>query len=300
MPLLPGGPGSPTLSRSAPATTTSGSGSQVGVIAKGSAGIGGQQSAAASCPGQVAAKATNGGVGKAVQYTCPPGTSPNPANKATCCPSGAKASQGLFQASGPGPAAPVAANIARPTLQPLTPEAAYDPEISRSLADQRSYTEDLRKGTGFAMDVLTGTQKDQLESEVIQARQAAANAGIPFDEAAFRATAQRGINASLAQEKLGREEMVGDALGAAAGTSGALAGERTDRLGLDLSRDVAENAQRLDLYGRDIQKYQADVSAATAANSALMDFYSRLMTGMFGMVGNVGSSMSMTNSSSYS
>ena len=149
------------------------------------------------------------------------------------------------------------------------------------------------------MDVLGQGQQDNLESQVIQARAAAQAAGIPFDEASFRANAQMGINNSMAQEKLGREKMVGDSLAQSGTLAGNQALERDQRKELDYKRDVSENELALDRYGRDIQKYGIDAQAATAANNALMDFYSRLMGGMFSMIGNMGGSLSMSNTNNY-
>lgn len=183
---------------------------------------------------------------------------------------------------------PVAGPTA-PTIGQLKPEAAYDPELAKELEAQRGYRGQLESGTGFAMDVLTTTQADQLESQVAQARAAAEQAGIPFNEGAFRAQAMKGINAAMAEEKLGREKMVGEAHRAAAELAGAQAGERTQRLGIDLSRDVSQEqlglqryASEIAKYGQDISKYGIDAQAATAANNALLGFYSQLMGGIFG------------------
>ncbi len=195
------------------------------------------------------------------------------------------------------PAAPAFApgTVPRPTVDPIRPEAAYDPGIAQALAGQQGYAQDLKAGTGFAMDVLTGSQADQLQSQLVQARQAAAQAGIPFDEAAWRATAMRGIAGAQADEKLKRESMVGGALGAVAGTAQGQAGERDTRLGLDLNRQTTQNAQKLDLYGRDLEKYGTDVQAATSANNALMSFYSQLMGGVMGALSPGNMSMSSSN-----
>jgi hypothetical protein len=97
--------------------------------------------------------------------------------------------------------------------------------------------------------------------------------------------------------------MVGQSIAQESGVAQGQAQERTERLGLDLNRDVQENTLALERYGRDIQKYGVDAQAATAANSALYDFYSRLTSGMFGMMGNLGSGgfgSSFTSNYSYS
>jgi len=185
--------------------------------------------------------------------------------------------------------------VPRPELDSVTPEAAYDPEIAKALAGQQGYAQDLKAGTGFAMDVLTGSQADQLQAQLVQARQAAAQAGIPFDEAAWRSTSMRGIAGAQADEKLKREAMVGGALGAVAGTAQGQASERDTRLGIDLSAKSTMNAQKLDLYSRDLEKYGTDTQAATSANSALMSFYSQLMGGMLGAMSPGNMSMSSSN-----
>jgi len=179
--------------------------------------------------------------------------------------------------------------LTRPELTPINPQAAYDPEIARTLASQRSYGEDLKAGTGFAQDVMTQQTRDTLESELQQAKAASIAQGIPFDEAAFRARGLQSINKAQAGVTLGREAQLGEALKSEAGQAAGQAGERTSRMDLDLRRDVSENELALDRYGKDIQKYSADAAAATAANNALMDFYSRLAGGIFSSVGSAAS-----------
>ena len=240
----------------------------------------------------------------AVGGGCPPGQArdqngscrPAPAAAAPAGGGGLNFSTPGIPAAGGG-AAWSASAVERPSLTPIDPQAAYDPEIAAQLARQRSYTGDLKAGTGFAMDVLTGQQRDVNEAQMREAEQAAAQAGIPFDKARFLMEQQRGLQGAMATEKLGREQMVGQAIGAESGVAQGEAGERTERLGLDLKRDVVENELALDRYGRDIQKYGIDAQAATAANNSLMDFYSRLTTGAFSAIGNIGGNQS--NSYSY-
>lgn len=191
--------------------------------------------------------------------------------------------------------------VQRPGLTPIDPQAAYDPEIANQLARQRANTADLKAGTGYAEDVAVGAERDQTAAQMREAEQAAAQAGIPFDKAQFLMEAQRGQAARRAQSTLNREQQVGTAIGAESGVATAQAGERTDRLGIDLKRDVSENELALDRYGRDIQKYGIDAQAATAANNALMDFYGRLQSGVFSMIGQIGGGSSGGNySSNYS
>ena len=182
--------------------------------------------------------------------------------------------------------------VVRPDLAPINPRAEYDPEMAKALADQRGYTEQLQSGTGHVMDVMTQRMADNLESQVIQAKASAEAAGIPFDEASFRARGQRDINAGLATEKLGRETQIGQSIGQSTAAAAGQAGERTSRLGIDLQAQTNTGAQRLDRYGIDVQRYGIDTGAAVSANNALLDFYSRLMGGAF--------SPSMSNSTSYS
>jgi hypothetical protein len=210
---------------------------------------------------------------------------------------------GAGAGAGAGAAAWNPSALQRPNLTPIDPQAAYDPEIANQLARQRSNTADLKAGTGFAEDVAVGAERDVSEAQMREAEQAAAQAGIPFDKARFLMEAQRGQASRRAQSTLNREQQVGAAIGAESGVAQAQAGERTDRLGIDLKRDMGENELALDRYGRDIQKYGIDAQAATAANNALMGFYGQLTSGMFGMMG---SAMSMNvggggnNSQSYS
>jgi hypothetical protein len=175
--------------------------------------------------------------------------------------------------------------VARPNLTPIDPQAGYDPEIANQLARQRANTADLKAGTGFAEDVAVGSERDQLAAQMQEAEQGAAQAGIPFDKARFLMEAQRGQASRRAQSTLNREQQVGAAIGAESGVAQGQAGERTDRLAIDLKRDTTENELALDRYGRDIQKYGIDAQAATAANGSLMDFYSRLMSGAFSSIG---------------
>lgn len=178
-------------------------------------------------------------------------------------------------------------NVPRPDLNPLNPQAAYDPEIAKSLANQRAFGQDIKAGTGFAMDVLQGQRRDTASASLEQARADAAAQGIPFDEQKWQSEQLRGENAAMAQDKLAREQMYGQELGAEAGTSEQQAGERTQRLNIDLDRQIQQNAQALDRYGKDIQKYGVDAQAATAANTALMDYYRSLMQGQFGLMGSM-------------
>lgn len=240
--------------------------------------------------------------------TCPEGATMNHSRGTCCQPAGGGGGgidiggiigRGSGGPGGGGGGAPAAGNVERPNLTPIDPQAEYDPEMAKSLAAMRGHESNLERGAGRSMDVLLGTQADQLESQVAQARAAAQAAGIPFDEASFRATAMKGINSAMAQEKLGREAMLGDQYSRTGQMAGAQAGERTQRKELDYKRDVSENELLLDRYGRDIQKYGVDVQAATAANNALMQFYSQLLGGVFGMLGNLGGSSASFSSSNY-
>ncbi len=257
---------------------------------------------AGCAPGQTEV-ASEGGV----YGTCPPGSSKSPHNAEICCQGGAAAGGGLpglgnLTGSGAGGGAGGGnwkpGKVERPEMKPIQPKAEYDPKIAEALARQTQYGTMLEEGAGHSMDVLTAGQADQLEAQVAQARAAAAQAGIPFDEASFRSTAMRGINASMAQEKAAREQMLGQAYAQQAQTATAEGGERNQRLGIDLSAQQATMQDLLQRYGQDIQKYGIDAQAATSANNALLGFYSQLMGGMFDMFGQMGS-MNMQNQNYY-
>lgn len=173
----------------------------------------------------------------------------------------------------------------RPELPPIDPQAPFDPVLEAYRDRYGGHLTGLEQGTGYAMDVLRQQQQDATEAEVERMRAAAAQAGIPFDESEARAELQRGINAAMAQEKLGREAMMTEAYGVGRDIYALPPEERFKRLGLDLQRDVAEQQGVLDLYAGDLKRYGIDVGAATAANTALLGLYNSLMSGMFGMMG---------------
>lgn len=179
----------------------------------------------------------------------------------------------------PGGGAPSVTPPERPDLPPIDPTGAELPEHKALRERYTQFGEDLKEGTGFAMDVLQGQLADEVEAQVEMARQNAANLGIPFDEAAFRAELKRGSNAALAQEKLGREQLYQSHLSDIAPV---LAGAeyRQGEKQIDLSRDVAEQEGILQRYGTDVSRYGTELQAAARANEMLMDFYKSLMTGM--------------------
>jgi len=187
----------------------------------------------------------------------------------------------------------------RPELPPIDPQAPFDPELEAYRERYKGHLGNLEEGTGYAMDVLRQGQQDSGEAEIERMRASAAQAGIPFDETQARAELQRGTNAAMAQEKLGREAMMTGAYDVGRGITALPAEERFARLDLDLQRDVAESDGVLDLYGRDIQRYGTDMAAATAANQSLMGFYNNLMSGMFSMAGGGMGGPSFSSSSYY-
>lgn len=244
-----------------------------------------------SCPGGF--PVTPAGVGKSP--TCPPGSTKK--GPTTCCPtSGASAGAGISLPSGGAGWTP--GNVERPNLTTIDPKAEYDPEMAASLAKMRAHEGNLEQGSGHAMDVLVGRQADQLEAQVAQACAAAAQQGIPCNQEAIRANLMRNVNASMADEKSNREKQLGEQYATTGQMAGAQAGERNQRLEQDYKTQLSNNELLLDRYGRDIQKYGVDAQAATSANNALMAFYSQLMSGMFNMMGSVGS-MSMNNTNNY-
>lgn len=290
MPLGPGGGGSfGGARRGAPTAPAPGSPSPPAAPLPGAPGTG-ERTTTGGCANPVPRQPPNEDQRRRHALgDCPPGSTPAPGGMG-CCAGGRGGGGGGLPLPGlgglpMGPGGGVPGGVERPALQPIRPTAEYDPKIAESLAKQAGYGEMVKEGTGFAQDVLSQRQADVLESQIAQARQEAEQQGIPFNEAAFRAQAMQSINKTMADVTLGREEMYGKALEAEAGTAGVQAGERNERLGIDLRAQAETMQDVLERYRGDIQKYGYDVQAATAANNALLAFYSQLMSGMFGMFG---------------
>lgn len=228
-----------------------------------------------------------------------PGSSGSEAPGSAGLPAGGKgtssgaATGGVTMPNIPTPNVPAIEGPDRPDLPPIDPQAPFDPNLEAYRDRYLGNISNLEQGTGYAMDVMRGQQQDQLEADVKRAREAAAAQGIPFNEAEFRAEASRGINAAMANEKLGREQLVNQAYTSGLPIIAEPASERYNRLALDLQRDTTEGAQLLQRYGIDVSKYGSELSAAVAANNALYNLYASLMSGMFGMMGNFGSSVNM-------
>jgi hypothetical protein len=189
------------------------------------------------------------------------------------------------------PATPALTGPERPNLPPIDPTGQERPEHEALRERYTGFGEDLKGGTGFAMDVLTGEMTDRMEAQIEQAREQHAQMGIPFDADAYRAELQRGVNSAMAQEKLGREELYQQHLATTAPVTAGADYAQAEK-GIDLERDQAEMRGVLERYGIDVSKYGTDVQAATRANEMLMDFYKTLMSGMmsgpsFGYTGNV-------------
>ncbi len=185
----------------------------------------------------------------------------------------------------PGGGAGTSVNVQgpqRPNLPPINPQAEFDPNLEAYRDRYTGQLDDFKEGTGFAMDILTGQQQDVKGAAQEQAIAAAAQAGIPFDAQNWGAEYDRGTNASMAQEKLGREAMMFDALQGGLPTVSRPSEERFARLDLDLRRDLGESGDLLKRYGLDIGRYGKDIDAAVGSNNALLGFLSNLM-------GNVGS-----------
>lgn len=203
----------------------------------------------------------------------------------TPTPTGTGRGAGKGRVRAPKVTAPKVTQPPRPKLPPIDPRAPFDPVLEAYRDRFGGHLTNLERGTGYAMDVLRQQQQDAAEAELERMRAAADQAGIPFDERQARAEIQRGINAAMAKEKLGREQMMTGAYGVGKDIYALPPAERFKRLELDLRRDVADVESVLDLYGRDVQKYGIDVNAATAANQQLLGLYNSLMSGMFGMMG---------------
>ena len=101
-------------------------------------------------------------------------------------------------------------------------------------------------------------QRDSSAARCAEAEQSAAQAGIPFDKRQCLATEARADASRRAQQTLGREQMAGQVVRE-------MAGERTQRLAIDLQRGEAENEQVLKRYGIDVDAY-------TKANQAMVDW----------------------------
>ena len=179
---------------------------------------------------------------------------------------------------------PTVAGLDRPELPSISPTGSERPEHIALRERYTGFGEDLKAGTGFAMDALQQRLRDQEDAQVEMARANANELGIPFDEASFRAELQRGVNAAMVEEKLGREQLyqshLSDIAPVLAGANYAQ-GEKQ----IDLSRDLGEQEGILQRYATDVNRYGTELSAATRANEMLMDFYKTLMSGMMSFGG---------------
>lgn len=185
------------------------------------------------------------------------------------------------------PAAPAAPGVERPREI-----GGSIPELQKLGGDYQTHLRNLESGAGYSMDVLTGAQRNQTEAQIKQAREAAAANGVPFDEERMRSELQRGVYSAQAAEKLGREKMLTDAYGQAPGIIGADEAARQGRWKIGAGSDVATNAANAAIYGTNASiygsqagMYNTEVNAANAANQALLDFISRIYSGMFNVMG---------------
>jgi hypothetical protein len=181
----------------------------------------------------------------------------------------------------------------KPKPVPIDPQAPEDPRLTKFAADYTQHGEDLESGTGYAMDVLRGQQQDSMEAELDRMRAAAANAGVPFDETQARAELQRGINAAMAEEKLGREKMMTDWYQGGVDVMRSPMDERFTRLRLDLERDIAEAGQNVDIHKLLYDKYGIDVNAASTYDRALLALYGNLWNKMIPDWGDIMGSLNM-------
>ena len=168
----------------------------------------------------------------------------------------------------------------RPNLPPIDPQAEKDPELEAYAAKYGGHLTDLKEGTGFAMDVLTGQQQDMKMAAQENAMASAAQAGIPFDAGNWGAEYDRGTNAAMAEEKISREAALTKAYNEGLPTVSRPSEERFARMDLDLQRDLGESGDILKRYGIDVGKYGKDVDAAIGSNNALLGFLSNLMGSM--------------------
>lgn len=217
-----------------------------------------------------------------------------------CVATAAAAPQQFFS---PGSISAPAGTSAAPTaVKPTAPTAPQIdkpreiggsiPELAALGSDYQAHLRNLEAGAGYSMDVLTGAQRNQTEAQIKQARDAAAAQGVPFDEARMRSELQRGVYSAQAQEKLGREKLLTDAYGQAPGIIGADEAARESRWKIGSDNDISMNAARAGIYGTQAGiygsqagMYNTEVNAANAANQALLDFISRIYSGMFNVMG---------------
>jgi len=175
----------------------------------------------------------------------------------------------------------------RPGLPPIDPQAAFDPELQAYAQKYGGHLEDLKEGTGFAMDAM----REQMENRRAAARESAeasaVQAGIPFNASTWEAEYDRGINSAMAQEKVGREAQLTQAYQGGLPIVSRPSDERFARLDLDLRRDMGEAGNILDRYKTDVSKYGTDVQAAIGSNNALLGFLSSLMGTMGNMMPNM-------------
>jgi len=181
-------------------------------------------------------------------------------------------------------AAPGIPTPAKPAPPPIVAprEMGGDvPELAKLGGDYGKYLQNLESGSGYASDVLAGAQKDTLEAQVAEARQAAAEQGIPFDESKTRAQLMQGVNKAMATEKLGREQLLGQAYANAPGIVGANEAAKLARWRTGQAGDIATTQAKLAEFGTEAGEYGSELSAATSSNNALLGFLSNLYNGMF-------------------
>lgn len=184
---------------------------------------------------------------------------------------GGRATQSAWSAWPTGPAG-------GPDLGNWNIEKGTDPEMARARQRAEDYLGNLEKGAGYSMDVMQGSMQKQIDADITRAREAAAAQGLPFDEAAYRAKANADMQAGLAQEKLGREQMQGQMM---ANLQGVIAGEGERSLaksGLELSRQGTRAGAlnqrygtQAGIYGTNVGKQIADMQNQTQLYKIAMD-----------------------------
>ena len=175
----------------------------------------------------------------------------------------------------------------RPKLPEIDPQAAFDPELQAYAQKYGGHLEDLKEGTGFAMDTMRESMENRRAAARESAMASAAQAGIPFNASTWEAEYDRGINSAMAEEKVGREAQLTQAYQGGLPIISQPSEERFSRLGLDLSRDMGEAGNILDRYRTDVSKYGTDVQAAIGSNNALLGFLSSMIGNFSNMMPNM-------------
>jgi hypothetical protein len=154
-----------------------------------------------------------------------------------------------------------------PTIGNYNVNEQAAPELVAARQRAEKYLGELDTGTGAAMDVTQSAMQSQIDSDIARARESAQGQGIPFDEAAYRRSANEKMQASLAEEKKSRDTLRGNQMQGLLPTIGAGEQSRMAKNAFELERQVKPVDQRLQAYSTRSGMYGADVGAASSAYS---------------------------------